>query len=285
MNPKRTSALLLSAALLGTGLSVLATPSAVAAGGGGGTRLQVTGSCGDILDLREQTIGTITVTITIPSSDSTEVWSLAAQQQEYGPVTGGREGNPINLVPNPLPPLAFSPAEGGFTTTADFANQPGFTHGWSYTATRTSPTPVTCTNRGFWTNPGTGTEPVVPPNPIDRPNTAPALTGATEADSGTTDVLLQFDQEMLDTAQGIPATNRFAITVDGVARTVTGVQLFDDSPPQNAVVDVTFGGAALTTGQTVGVTYRKPLTAGTAQLQDLDGLKTNNFGPLSVPAF
>ncbi|HEX5114118.1 MAG TPA: hypothetical protein VFW65_02865 [Pseudonocardiaceae bacterium] len=90
---------------------------------------------------------------------------------------------------------------------------------------------------------------------------------------------------MLDTAQGIPATNRFSVLVDGVARTVTGVSVIDDSPPAQAVVDVTFGGAALTSGQTVSVTYRKRLTAGLPQLQDLDSPQTAGFGPISVPAF
>jgi hypothetical protein len=275
-------AMLAVMAVVGTSLTLISAGTASASGNGS---LQVTGPCGDLLNLRERVTGTIIVTITIPSSDPSEVWSLTAQQQEYGPVTGGREGNPIDLVPNPLPPLAFSTAEGGFTTTANFTDTPGFTHGWSYTATRTSPTPLTCTNQGFWTNPGNGVAGPVAANPVGRPDTPPALTGATEADTGANDVLLQFDQEMLDTAQGVPATNRFAVLVDGVARTVTGVQVIDDSPPADALADVTFDGAALTSGQTVSVTYRKQLTAGLPQLQDLDGLQTASFGPISVPAF
>lgn len=282
MNLKRKFVLLPVVALLGTALSLLATGTASASGNGS---IQVTGPCGDILNLREKTTGTITVTITIPSADPTETWSLTAQEQQYGAVTGGREGDPVDIVPNPMPALAFSTVEGGFTTTADFPNTAGLTHGWSYTATRTSPTPLTCTNQGFWTNPGSGTTGPVAANPVGKPDTPPALTGNTEADAGSTDVLLQFDQEMLDTALGIPATSRFQILVDGVARTVTGVQVIDDSPPADAVVDITFDGAALTSGQTVSVTYRKPLTAGQAQLQDLDGLQTANFGPISVPAF
>jgi hypothetical protein len=290
MNLKRKLGPLFGVALLATALSVLATGTAFASGGpggGGGTdvRLRVTGSCGDILELRERVAGTLIFTITIPSVDPSEVWSLTAQQQEYNPVTGGREGNPINLVPNPLPTLAFSTAEGGFTTTANFVDTPGFTHGFSYVATRTSPTPFTCATQGFWTNPGNGVVGPVAENPNGRPDTAPALTGNTEADAGTNGALMQFDQEMLDTAQGIPTTDRFAVLVDGVARAVTGVSVVDDSPPADAVVGVTFDGAALTTGQTVSVQYREPLTANLPQLQDLDGLQTNSFGPISIPAF
>ncbi|HEX5118195.1 MAG TPA: SwmB domain-containing protein [Pseudonocardiaceae bacterium] len=188
-------------------------------------------------------------------------------------------------MPNPLPPLAFSTVEGGFTTTANFADTSGSTHGWSYVATRTSPTPLTCANQGFWTNPGNGVAGPVAANPVGKPDTPPALTGATEADAGANDALLQFDQEMLDTAQGVPATSRFQVLVDGVARTVTGVSVTDDVPPANAIVDVTFDGLPLTSGQTVSVLYRKPLTAGLPQLQDLDNLETNSFGPVSIPAF
>ena len=303
MNLRRRLGLLVVVALLGTALSLISAGNAFASGGpgpggggggGGGTggggsgsgggRLQVTGPCGDLLDLRERVAGTLIVTITIPSADSTEVWNLTAQEQEYSAVTGGRLGNPVDLVPNPLPPLAFSPVEGGFSTTMNFADTAGFTHGFSYTATRTSPTPLTCTSQGFWTHPANVAGPTAQ-NPTAKPDTAPALTGATEADSGTNDVLLQFDQEMLATAQGIPANNRFSVLVDGVAHNVTGVQVSNDSPPADAIVDVTFDGAALTTGQTVAVTYRKQLTASLPQLQDLDGLQTASFGPISVTAF
>ncbi|HKN98528.1 MAG TPA: SwmB domain-containing protein [Pseudonocardiaceae bacterium] len=279
---RRKLTMLAAMAIAGTSLVLLPAGTASAANPNG---LTVTGSCGDILSLKERVAGTIILTITIPSADANEVWSLSAQQQEYNAVTGGREGNPVNLVPNPLPNLAFSPVEGGFSTTANFTDTPGFTHGWSYTATRTAPTPETCTNQGFWTTPSNAPGPLVPPNPTGKPDTAPALTGATEADSGTNDALLQFDQEMLATAQGIPATSRFAVLVNGVARNVTAVSVVNDSPPADAVVDVTFDGLALTSGQTVSVQYRKPLTASLPQLQDLDGFETNSFGPVSIPVF
>ncbi|HEX3589985.1 MAG TPA: hypothetical protein VHV74_10145 [Pseudonocardiaceae bacterium] len=253
--------------------------------GGGIARLRINGSCGDILDMRLKVAGDpLTLTITIPSADPTEVWSLTATEQDYDAVTGGRIGNPVNLVPTTLPAPAFSTAEGGFSTTGTFPDTEGRTHGFSYTATRTSPTPLTCTNQGFWTAP-TGSQGPTAANPSGKPNTAPALTGATEADSGTNDVAVQFDQEMLATAQGIPATSRFSVAVDGVARTVTGVTVSDDSPPLRAIVDVTFDGAALTAGQTVTLQYRQPLSSGDPALQDLDGLTTAGFGPLSIPAF
>lgn len=282
MKLRRKLAMLAAMAIVGTSLTLLSAGTASAAGNG---TLTVTGPCGDILTLRERVVGTIIVTITIPSTDPSEVWSLTAQQQEYGAVTGGRIGNPVNLVPSPLPPLAFSPAEGGFTTTANFTDTSGFTHGWSYVATRTSPTPLTCASQGFWTNPGNGVAGPVAANPVGKPDTAPALTGATEADAGSNDALLQFDQEMLTGTQGTPATSRFQVLVNGVARNVTGVSVIDDVPPAEAVVDVTFDGVPLTSGQTVSLLYRKPLTANLPQFQDLDGLLTNSFGPISIPAF
>jgi hypothetical protein len=191
----------------------------------------------------------------------------------------------VNLMPNPLPPLAFSTAEGGFSTTGDVINTAGLTHGYSYTATRTSGTPVTCTAFGYWTNPGTTSGGPTAENPAGKPDTAPALTGATEADSGTNDALLQFDQEMLATTQGTPDPSRFAVTVNGVTRTATAVTVVDDAPPAEAVVDVTFGGVALHSGDTVTVLYRVPLVSGQAALQDLDSLKTAGFGPITIPAF
>jgi hypothetical protein len=265
--------------------SVAVAFSAPASAAGNPARLRLTGSCGEFLDFTERTAGSLTIAITIPSPDPSEVWNLQASEQEYDAVTGGRIGNPVNLVPSPLPNLAFSTVEGGFTTTTNLTDTPGFTHGIIYTATRSSPTPLTCANEGFWTNPGNGVSPPTSQNPAGKPDTPPALTGNTEADAGGNDALLQFDQEMLTTAQGIPATSRFNVLVNGVARNVTGVSVVDDSPPAQAVVDVTFDGLPLTSGQTVSVQYRKPLTASLPQLQDLDSLETSSFGPVSIPAF
>lgn len=253
--------------------------------GGGIARLRVTGSCGDLLDMRlKQTGDPLTLDVTIPSADPSEVWTLTATEQDYDAVTGGRIGNPVNLVPTTLPALAFTTTEGGFDSTGTFPDTAGRTHGFTYTATRTSPTPITCTNQGFWTAP-TGSQGPTADNPAGKPNTAPALTGATEADSGAHDVAVQFDQEMLSTLQGTPDVSRFAVTVDGVSRTVTGVVVSDDSPPFRAIVDVTFGGAALNNGQTVTLQYRQPLSSGDPALQDLDGLTTPSFGPLSIATF
>lgn len=268
-------AVVLAAATLA---SVAAATPALAAG-----RIQTIGNCGDILDLRVKDVGDpITVTITIPSGDPTEVWNLSAQQQDYGAVTGGRLGDPVDLVPNPLPPLAFNAAEGGFTTTADFTNSPNLTHGFSYTATRTSPTPLTCTNQGFWTNPGGSTDGPVGENPTARPDAPPKFAGESEVDVGTNDALLLMDQEMLDSGQGIPANNRFTVRVNGISRGATAVQIFNDDPPFQAVLDVTFGGAAITGDDTVTVQYAKPLSNTAAQLQDLEGLKTASFGPVPI---
>jgi hypothetical protein len=283
MKLRRKLGILAVAALAAASVAVATTGTASAAGNP--ARLRLTGQCGEFLDFTERTAGTLIVTLTIPSADPSEVWSLTASEQNYGPVTGGRIGNPVSISPTPLPPLAFLPAEGGFSTTANFTDTPGVTQGFIYSATRTSPTPLTCSNEGFWTNPGNGVSPPTPENPAGRPDSAPALTGSTEADAGSNDVLVQFDQEMLDTAQGIPADNRFSVLVNGVARIATGVQVINDSPPLDAVVDVTFDGLPLTSGQTVSVQYRKQLTASLPQLQDLEGHQTASFGPISVPAF
>lgn len=257
-------------------------------GGGGGDigRLRISGTCGDQLDLRVQNSGDpIKVDITIPSPDPSEQWSITVTEQNYGAVTGGREGNPVDLTGNgTMAPLTYNLAEGGFNTSGFVPNTDGLTHGFSYVATRSTPTALTCTNTGYWTTPS-GSQGPTSQNPAGKPDTPPALTGATQASSGGNDVLLQFDQEMLTTAQGIPDTSRFQVLVDGVARTVTGVQVIDDSPPANAIVDLTFDGASLTSGQSVSVSYQQPLTAGTPDLQDLDGLQTASFGPVSVPVF
>jgi hypothetical protein len=257
-------------------------------GGGGGdiARLRLNGTCGDQLDMRLRQVGDpLDIGITIPSADPSEVWTITVTEQNYGVVTGGRVGNPIDLIGSgTLPPPTFNSAEGGFSTEGNVPNTSDVTHGFSYVATRTSPTPITCTNTGYWTTPS-GSEGPTTQNPSGKPDTAPALTGATEADAGANDVALQFDQEMLTTAQGTPDTSRFSVTVDGVARTVTGVSITDDSPPLQAIADITFDGAPLITGQTVAVLYRQPLTSGTPALQDMDSLPTASFGPLSIPVF
>ena len=254
-------------------------------GGGGGNGgpnavLKVTDNCGGTLDLRERTPGSLVVTIA-ETGGPDEVWSLRATQQDYGVTTGGRVGAPIDLVPTTMPSLAFSAADGALTTTATILDTPDLTHGFSYVATEISPSPQTCVAQGFWTNGTTVPEPM---NPAAKPDSAPALTGATEADTGTNDVLLQFDQEMLDTAQGIPAAGQLTVTVDGVARAVTGETVLNDSPPNLAVLDVSVDGPALVTGQTVDVQYTAP-TPDQPALQDMDGLLTTGFGPVAVPVF
>jgi hypothetical protein len=286
-------------AVLGVGMSVVSAGIASASlipppgtddhggGGGGGDigRLRPTGSCGDMLDLRVQKSGDpLRVGITIPAADPTEVWTITVTEQNYDAVTGGRIGNPIDLMAGVLPPLAFDVTEGGFSTEGQVVNTTGLTHGFSYTAVRSSPTPLTCTNQGQWTSPA-GSQGPVAQNPSGRPDTPPALTGATEADAGTNDVELQFDQEMLATAAGTPDANRFVVTVDGVSRTATGVSIADAVPPGLAIADITFAGAALTAGQTVTVQYLQPVTGGAPALQDLESLQTPGFGPVSVTAF
>jgi hypothetical protein len=268
-------AVALAAATVGT---VAAATPALAAG-----RISVTGSCGNLLDMRVRVVGQpITLTVTVPSNDPTEVWSLSATQQDYGALTGGRLGSPITLSPGVLPPMAFNPVEGGFTTTVDVDNADNLTHGFSYVATRTLPTPLTCSAQGFWTNPAGTDEGPAPQNPIARPDAAPLFANESEADAGTNDALVLMDQEMLATGLGIPAANRFTVRVNGVARTSTVVQIFNDDPPNQAIVDVTFSGVPIASTDTVTLQYSKPLGNAPAQLQDLEALKTASFGPVSL---
>jgi Putative flagellar system-associated repeat len=267
MKLRRKLGVLAVTAVMGASLAVVAAGTASAAGRPG--LLEVVGPCGDLLDMIERVQGTLVVDITVPSSDPNEVWSLTAFEQEFGQTTGARVGAPVNLVPNPMPQLAFSPAEGGFTTTMNFTDNPGATHGFFYTATRTSPTPETCTSQGFRTTPTGGTGPD-PSNPTGKPDSAPVPTNVNEADRGTHTVAMQFDQEMLASSQGIPVASRFSATVNGVNRAVTAVSVSDDNPPNKAVVTVTLAGAVLARNAVVAVSYRQPLSSSDPQLQDLD---------------
>jgi hypothetical protein len=210
MKLRRKISLLVVGALAAATLALASASPALAAG-----RISSTGNCGDLLDMRVKNVGDdidIDVGITIPSIDSTEVWSVTVIQQDFGAVTGGRIGNPVDVT-STFPPLVFSPADGGFTIDGGIVvNSPGLTHEISYTATRTAPSPRTCTNFGFWTNPGGANDGPVAGNPTTRPNAAPLYTGDSEADVGTNDALLLMDQEMQAGAAGIPAANRFAVS-------------------------------------------------------------------------
>jgi hypothetical protein len=282
MKLRRKASLVLAVALAGAtaGAVVTAVPAFAANKPG---QIEVIGNCGDALDLRVQRPGApIGYTVTVPSGDANEVWNLTSTEQSYDSVTGGRVGAPVNLVPTLLPNLAFSPAEGGFTTTANFDNGDALTHGFSYTATRTSPTPLTCTNQAFWTNPAGASEGPAAQNPTGRPDTAPAFANESEADVGSNDALVLMDQEMLATGLGIPPANRFTVRVNGVARTATAVQIANDSPPAGAIVDVTFSGLPIAATDTVTLQYSKPLGNTAAQLQDLEALKTASFGPIAI---
>jgi Putative flagellar system-associated repeat len=252
-------------------------------GGGGGGRaavLDVTDNCGGTLNLQERVAGSLVIGVTEVSADPSEVWTLQATQQEYDGTTGGRVGAPIDLVPDLLPQLTFSAVD-GFTTTATLDDTPNMTHGFSYVATRISPSPLTCSGEGFWTDHDGSTTPD-PLNPAGRPDTAPAPTGTNVAHGGTNVVSLEFDQEMLATADGTSDPTRFAVTVDGVSRDVTAVAVQDDNPPNKALVSLTLAGDALPVGGAVTVEYREPLLASGPQLQDLDSLMVSNFGPLAI---
>ena len=240
------------------------------------------GPCGDQLVLRVKTPGDpLQVSVIIPSTDRTEQWTLTIAQQDYSAVTGGRLGSPVDQTSN-FPPLVFNALEGGFASDGgQVNNSPGLTHGFSYTATRVNP-PLTCTNEGFWTNPGGSTDGPTGENPAARPDVAPKFAGESEADQGTNDALLLMDQEMQAGPTGIPAGNRFQVLVNGVARAVTVVQIFNDDPPNQAILDLTFDGAAVAATDTITVRYTRPLIGTQAALQDLEALKTASFGPVPI---
>lgn len=243
--------------------------------------MSATGTCGDVLTLSEpQTGDPLAVSISIPG-DSSEVWTFTAAEQEYGAVTGARIGDPTQLDGTTLPPLTLNDTGIGLSTTGSVTDTSGFTHGISYTATRTSPSPLTCTNVAYWTHPSTVPGPTTE-NPTARPDSAPGLTGNNAAQAGTNDVTIQLDQETLATDQGIPSPDQFSVVVGGAARTVTAVTITNDSPAAMATLDLTLSGAALSVGPTMTVSYHAPTGTSDPALQDLEGHKTLLFGPTAV---
>lgn len=199
MRLRRRFGLLLVVALLGAALSIVSTGAAAASvkpacggcggsggggddggggsgsgGGGGGSApaggtLSVTGSCGDVMVLSVGHLGDpIALHITVPSSNSAEVWNFTASQREFRAVGGAPFGDPFPLPKTTLPALTFNATANGFVTSGVTENLSGLTQQITYTATRTSPSPLTCTNTGFWTDPSVGPGPD-PSNPTSRP--------------------------------------------------------------------------------------------------------------------
>ena len=265
-----------------------ATPAFARGGGGGGggggtSRLTVFDSCGGTLVMKESNPGALTVGIT-EFAGPNENWSLQAFEQDYDVRTGGRTRLPISMVPAPFRSFQYESRDNGFSTSATIVDTPAATHGFSYTATRTSPSPVTCFGEGFWTDHGGSIVPD-PLNPTAKPDTAPALTGMNVAQAGTSSVSVGFDQEMLATTPGLPTNDRFAVRVDGVSRDVIEVNVVNDSPPDKAAVSLALAGDPLSVDANVTVQYQQPSSTSVStrvrQLQDLDGLATPTFGPVS----
>lgn len=167
MRLKKALGLLFVVAPLSAALSIISAGSASAA------TLGVTGTCGDTMTMSVAGLGApIITTITIPDTNSADVWTLSATEQEFRADTGAPFGNPFPVSKNEFTtPLSFNSAGTGFTAVADIENLSGMTSEISYTATRTSPA-QTCTNHGFWTDPATGPGPVA-----QNPTGAPGIPG------------------------------------------------------------------------------------------------------------
>ena len=70
-----------------------------------------------------------------------------------------------------------------------------------------------------------------------------------------------------------------------MARTATAVQIFNDDPPDQAIVDVTFGGLPIASTDTVTLQYSKPLGNTTAPTPGPEeALETAGFGRSRLPS-
>jgi hypothetical protein len=119
----------------------------------------------------------------------------------------------------------------------------------------------------------TGSRAVVSINPISgtgggADTTPPTLVTASVEAAEPNKVLLSYS-ESLDTGS-VPANGDYTVTVNGSSRTVTGVSVLSTS------VKVTFGGAAVVSGNTIGLNY----TAGTNPVQDVAGNNAANLSGL-----
>jgi hypothetical protein len=105
-------------------------------------------------------------TITIPDTNSADVWTVTTTQREFDAVTGAPFGTPFPVSKNEFTtPFTFNAAHTGFTANADVENLSGLTTEISYTATSGA---LTCTNHGYWTDPSAGPGPA-PQNPTAAP--------------------------------------------------------------------------------------------------------------------
>jgi hypothetical protein len=193
-------------------------------------------------------------------------WDITLSQQDYDAVTGGKVGPSIPLFSGPVTAIA---GEAGVDVAA--VDNDGMTHAFTYTAVPESGPAQVCSQTGYWTNPAGASLGPVAQNPGAKPNAAPLPTGTVEADRGTTQVLVEFN-EPLDPAS-VPVASRFSVTGKNGAganfnRPVTGVQISDN------ILILSFT-AALPNAGTVQVGYTKPLTGNV--LRDPDLLPVANF--------
>ncbi len=193
-------------------------------------------------------------------------WAITLSQQDYDAVTGGRVGPSIPLFSGPVTAIA---GEAGVDVAA--VDNDGMTHAFSYTAVPDSGPSQTCAQTGYWTNPAGASLGPVAQNPGGKPNTAPLQTGTIEADRGTSQVLVEFN-EPLDPGS-VPVSSRFAISGKNgnganYTRTVSSVAITDNL--------LTLGlTAALPNAGTIQIAYSKPLTG--AVLRDPDLLPVASF--------
>src|SRR6185312_4545628 len=173
---------------------------------------------------------------------------------------GGKVGPVIPLFSGAASAVA---GEAGIGIAA--VDNDGMTHGFSYTATDGT---QVCSQTGYWTNPAGALPGPVAGNPASKPNTAPFPTGNIEADRGTSQVLVEFN-EPLD-ATSIPVTTRFTVSGKNGAganftRAVSSVQVSDNVLILNLA-------AALPAAGTVQVSYTKPLTGAVLRDPDLSNV-------------